>query len=73
MQTYPRSGFRSGGTSAKTALLENHLFVQESVNGGFQMVVRILPGEQIALPTTNLNLTLFLPQLYLILTSFYLF
>ena len=26
---YPRSGFRSGGTSAKTTLLENH----PSVNG----------------------------------------
>ena len=24
MRTYPRSGFRSGGTSAKTTLLENH-------------------------------------------------
>ena len=27
MRTYPRSGFRSGGTSAKTTLWENHPFV----------------------------------------------
>ena len=26
IRMYPRSGFRSGGTSAKTALLENHPF-----------------------------------------------
>ena len=27
IRMYPRSGFRSGGTSTKTALLENHPFV----------------------------------------------
>ena len=43
---------------------------QGFVNGGFQMVVRVLSGEQIPLPPFNPNLTPFLPQLYLFLTSF---
>ena len=43
--------------------------LQGSVNGGFQTVVRVLSGQRIPLPPFNLNLTSFLPQVYLILTS----
>ena len=45
-------------------------FLQGSVNGGFQTVVRVLWGNEIPLPPFYLNLTPFLPQFYLILTSF---
>ena len=31
IQMYPRSGFRSGGTSSKTTLLENHPFVNPQI------------------------------------------
>ena len=46
-----------------------HDYIQEYVNGGFQTVVRVLSGDRNPLPPFHLNLTSFLTQLYLILTS----
>ena len=43
---------------------------QESVNGGFQTVVRVFWGNEIPIPSFYLNLTSFLPHFYLFLTSF---
>ena len=42
------------------------------VNGGFQTVVRVWPGEPIPAPHFNLNCTSVLPQFYFFLTFFYL-
>ena len=44
--------------------------IQGSVNGGFQTVVRVLSRDQIPLPSFDLNLTSFLPQVCLFFTLF---
>ena len=47
----PRSGFRSGGTSAKTTLLENHPFVnpQEELKGDHEIVMTAVSEDGRAL------------------------
>ena len=45
-------------------------FLQGSVNGGFQTVVRVFWGNEIPLAPFYLNLTSFLPQFYLFFTFF---
>ena len=49
------------------------IIISMSVEGGFQTVVRVFWGNELPLRPLYLNLTSFLPQFYLYLTSFYLF
>ena len=75
---FPKTSFIPGNAQTLAAIArkvpsKSSRNFQGSINGGFQTVVRVLSGDQILLPPFYLNLTSFLPQLYLILTSFFLF
>ena len=45
IRMYPRSGFRSGGTSAKTTLLENHPFGNPRANSNWELRIPPMSGH----------------------------
>ena len=69
------AGGEEGKLSQNNFLLGNSID-RGSVNGGFQMLVRVWSGEQVPAPQSNLSLasslTSVFPQCYLSSTSFYL-